>query len=122
MPSGRNATAAGAGSRPVAFDPPGAIVYIINEVNSATTASVHADGTLLELQTVGTLPPKFEEKNFPAYVNVSGDGKLLYDSNRGHKSLVVYRIDKVTGPRALAGHHVLRGGTPRNLTIDPGDS
>lgn len=116
------ATAPGAGPRHLAFHPHGGFVYVINELNSTITAYVHADGTLREFQTVPTLPPEFEGKNFPADIHVSGDGKFLYGSNRGHNSLVVYRIDKVTGRLALAGHHVLRGRTPRNFAIDPSDN
>ncbi len=46
-------------------------------------------------------------------------GKFLYGSNRGHDSIVVYRVDLAKGTLAFVEHETADIKTPRNFNIDP---
>ncbi|MBN2554042.1 MAG: lactonase family protein, partial [Spirochaetales bacterium] len=114
-------TRPGAGPRHFVFHPLHDYAYLINELDSTIT-SLGCDrerGTLKALQTVPTLPEGFEDSSTCADIHVHPCGKFLYGSNRGHDSIVVYRIDGASGELTLVGHEPSGGNTPRNFTIDP---
>lgn len=108
------------GPRHIVFHPDGRFAYVINELNSTMTAlSYNSDkGTFSEVQTISTLPADFKGENSCAAVKVSADGKFLYGSNRGHNSIVVYRIDEDTGKLTLVQHQNSGGDWPRDFTLD----
>lgn len=112
---------AGAGPRHFAFGPDGKRAYVINELNCTMTAFAYdaASGTLRETQTVPTLPEGFEGRSTCAEVRVHPGGKFLYGSNRGHDSIVVYRIDAASGRLTFVEHETAGIKTPRNFNIDP---
>jgi len=114
-------TKPGAGPRHFTFHPNGKFAYVINELDSTIVAySYNEDrGTLREIQTVSTLPEGFKVINYPADIHVAPSGKFLYGSNRGHDSIVIYRVDEETGKLACIGHESTRGEFPRNFAIDP---
>jgi 6-phosphogluconolactonase len=108
----------GSGPRHLAFDPSGRHVYVINELRSTITAFSYdaARGELAPLQTVSALPAGYSGTSYTAEVAVAPDGRFLYGSNRGHDSLVVFRID-AQGRLALAGHVPVGGSWPRHFAI-----
>lgn len=114
-------TAPGAGPRHFTFHPNGKIAYVINELNSTITSYMYAaeNGLLTEIETVQTLPADFDGQNTTADIHITPDGRFLYGSNRGHDSLVIFKIDAQTGKLALVGHQSVLGQTPRNFAIDP---
>ena len=94
-------------------------MYVINELNSTMTVfNVEKDGNLAEIQTISTLPEGFTEKSYCADVHLSKDGKFLYGSNRGHNSIVTYKVGK-DGKISVAGYTLCGGEWPRNFTLDP---
>jgi 6-phosphogluconolactonase len=111
----------GAGPRHFAFHPKGTSAYVINEMQSTLTAFSYdsGHGVLKELQTISTLPPRFEGENTTAEVQVHPSGKFLYGSNRGHDSIAVYAINPDKGTLTFVEHQSTRGKTPRNFGIDP---
>ena len=111
----------GAGPRQLVMHPGGRFAYLINELNSTMTAFRYdgKQGTLEEMQTLSTLPEDFRGSSTCAEVQITPGGDLLYGSNRGHNSLVIYAIDPVHGTLRLLGHVNSRGSIPRNFTIDP---
>jgi len=111
----------GAGPRHFAFHPNGKYAYVINEIDCTLTAFAYdsASGALTEIQTVATLPSGFKGSNACAEVIVHPSGKFLYGSNRGHDSIVVYRIDLANGTLTLVEHEMADIKTPRNFNIDP---
>jgi 6-phosphogluconolactonase len=120
-PHGGAALAPGSGPRHLAFDPAGKHAYVINELLSTVTAfSYDAEkGALTPLQTVSTLPAGFAGTSWTAEVAVSGDGRLVYGSNRGDDSLAVFTVDLSSGRLTAKGHAPVGGKYPRHFAIDP---
>ncbi|MDH4239257.1 MAG: lactonase family protein [Phycisphaerae bacterium] len=111
----------GAGPRHFAFHPNGKYAYVINELDCTVTAFAYDSvvGALKEIQTITTLPDGFNGSNTCAEVRVHPSGKFLYGSNRGHDSIVVYRVDLASGTLTYVEHETGNIKTPRNFNIDP---
>jgi len=111
----------GAGPRHFAFGANGRFAYVINELDCTVTAFAYesAPGVLTAIQTVTALPDGFDGSNACAEVRVHPSGKFLYGSNRGHDSIVVYRIDPDKGTLTFVEHERADIKTPRNFNIDP---
>ena len=111
----------GAGPRHIVFHPDGSLAFLINELDSTIDAYRYdwKTGSLSSIQTVSTLPPDFQGQSTCADVHVTPSGQFLYGSNRGHDSIVMYKIDRNTGQLEYIGHESTRGNTPRNFAIDP---
>jgi 6-phosphogluconolactonase len=111
----------GAGPRHLALHPGGRFAFLINELDS-TLAALSVDarkGVFKVRQVVPTLPADFQGESTCADVQVTPSGRFVYASNRGHDSLVIYRIDQHTGRLTYVGHQTTQGKTPRQFEIDP---
>jgi 6-phosphogluconolactonase len=110
----------GTGPRHIALHPSNKFAYVINELDSTLTAFSWdaTDGSLKQLQNVSTLPKGFEGKNYPSEVTVHPNGKFVFGANRGHDSIVIYKIDPKTGMVTLVGHSTCGGHWPRHFEID----
>ncbi|WP_245777957.1 lactonase family protein [Lentzea xinjiangensis] len=108
--------APGAGPRHIAFHPDGKRAYVANELDSTIVACAYADGRLTPGQVLETAPPS-AVRNYPAEVVVSGDGRFVYLSNRGHDSVAQFAVDGAG--LALVGHTPVGGKYPRHITFDP---
>jgi 6-phosphogluconolactonase len=111
----------GSGPRHLAFGKRGAFAYVINELSSTVEAFAYdaALGTLKSTQTITTLPVGFKGKSYAAEIAVSGDGRFLYGSNRGHDSIASFAIDPATGRLRATSHTPTGGSWPRHFAIDP---
>jgi 6-phosphogluconolactonase len=111
----------GAGPRHFAFHPNGKYAYVINELDCTVTAFAYdsVSGALKVIQTITTLPNGFNGSNACAEVRVHPSGKFLYGSNRGHDSIVVYRVDLADGTLTYVEHETADIKTPRNFNIEP---
>jgi len=111
----------GAGPRHLAFHPTGSVAYLVNELDSTVTVLSYdgRSGTFGELQVVPTLPEDFRGESTCADVQVAPSGRFVYASNRGHDSLVIYRVDGRSGRLTCVGHEPTQGKTPRSFGIDP---
>ena len=109
---------AGAGPRHLAFHPTQSILYSVNELNSTISVISKEDQNKWELvNSISTLPDDFKGKSFCADIHISPDGRFLYASNRGHNSLVVYRIDD-SGKKVLPiAYELVKGEWPRNFSL-----
>ena len=112
----------GAGPRHIVFHPDGEWAFLINELDSTIVAFLHDrdSGALTEIQTVSTLPPDFNGESTCADIHISPSGMFVYGSNRGHDSIVIYKIDPRSGKLSYVAHESTQGNTPRNFAIDPG--
>ena len=117
-PHGAAPVEPGSGPRHLAFDPKGRHAYVIGELGNTITVFGYdaAKGELAPIETVKTLPEGFSGTSYTAEVEVSPDGRFVYGSNRGHDSLVTFRVDPATGRLALAGHVPVGGAWPRHFT------
>ena len=111
----------GAGPRHLAFDHEGHYAYLINELGSTINVLGYdsARGSFHELQTVSTLPDKYEAHNLAAEVLVHPSGKFLYASNRGHESIAVFAVDASSGRLSFIEHVPTQGRTPRHFAFTP---
>lgn len=123
FPNGKQAAIAvqpGAGPRHLVMHPNSKFAYLLNELNSTMTALKYdaENGVFEEIDTLSTLPAGFRGKTTCAEVQISPDGKFLYGSNRGHNSVVTYRIED-DGSIKIVGHEGTGGEVPRHFEIDP---
>lgn len=108
----------GAGPRHMVFHPDGTKAFVINELDSTVTTLRYDDGSMEPIHTTSTLPTEFEGENYCADIHVSGDGRFVYGSNRGHDSIVVFAAGD--SGRLTAVQHIATGGSwPRNFGFDP---
>ena len=112
---------AGAGPRHLVFHPNSKYAYVINELDSTIVAFNYnaQQATLKEFQTISTLPKDFSGPNTCADIHIHSSGKFLYGSNRGHDSIVIFKIAMDTGKLTYIDHELTQGKTPRNFCIDP---
>jgi 6-phosphogluconolactonase len=114
--------APGAGPRHIAFDPSGHRLYVVNELNATVTALAYdaSTGQIGQvLQTISTEPAGYNGPHSTAEIAVHPSGKFLYAPNRGHNSIVGYRIDPSTGLLSVIGFAAQGVNFPRNFAIDP---
>lgn len=111
----------GAGPRHTTWSADGRFLYVINELNSTVNVLDYAaaEDRFTIGQTINTLPAKFKEKNSCAHVALHPTGNFLFGSNRGHNSIVAYRVDKKTGRLTLVGHQSTEGDFPRGFAVAP---
>jgi 6-phosphogluconolactonase len=115
------AAATGAGPRHMDFHPNGRFAYVINELDLTMGAFAYdaKTGLLREMQVLPTLPPAADKVGASAAdVHVHRSGRFLYGSNRGHNSIVIFRLGD-DGRMTLVGHESRTIRRPRNFTIDP---
>ncbi len=119
--AGETVISAGSGPRHLAFQPDGKAAYVINELALTVEAfAVDRDsGSLNSRQTISTLPPNTEKVGSTAEVVCHPSGKFLYGSNRGHDTIVVYRIDEDSGTLEYVENESIQGETPRNFAVSP---
>lgn len=111
----------GAGPRHLSFGVTGKFAYLINELDETmiVLAQDSKTGNLTEIQTLSTLPDGFTGESTCAEVRVHPNGKFLYGSNRGHDSIVIYKIHPGQGTLTLLGFQQAGIKNPRNFNIDP---
>ena len=93
------------------------IAYILNELsNTLVVVRVNNEGYFSELQRVYTLPSDFTEHSQAAHLYITGDGKHLYASNRGHDSIAVFAVG-ADGKLSLQELEPVLGDWPRHFTV-----
>jgi 6-phosphogluconolactonase len=109
---------AGSGPRHLTFHPNGKYLYAINELkNTVTKFDYLAEtGAMTEQQTISTLPIGFSGTSYCADLKITPDGQFLYGTNRGHDSIVAYRIG-TDGTLTMLKIVPSLGGGPQNLMI-----
>jgi 6-phosphogluconolactonase len=122
VPISKASTAPGAGPRHIVFHPDGRVVFVINELNATVTSFAYDPdkGRIgRELQTISTEPPGYSGPKSTAEIAIHPSGKFLYASNRGHNSIVGYRVDPATGRLDVIGYATEGVVFPRSFAIDP---
>lgn len=109
----------GSGPRHFALNPEKNVSYLINELNSTVNVFNFQETDLKNIQTISTLPPNYNGENYPAEIKVHPSGKYVYGSNRGHDSIVIYKVNFETGKLRIVGYEPTKGKNPRHFDIDP---
>jgi 6-phosphogluconolactonase len=117
-------TPPGSGPRHIAIHPTRRFLYTNNELG--TSASVFArspDSGGLEatsVQSTSSIPLPFSGGSDNAEIQISGDGRFAYISNRGdHNSISTFSIDPASGKLTLIENVPTGGRIPRDFKIDP---
>jgi 6-phosphogluconolactonase len=119
---------AGAGPRHFTFDPAGKFGYSLNEMGSTLTVFAWdaAKGTLTQVQEVSTKPVGFDGRGGAGEIEISNDGKFLYESNRLSRNtdrlpgtIGVFAVDPAKGTLTEVEQIPSGGVMPRNFGIDP---
>ena len=110
----------GSGPRHLVIAPDQKHVYVLNEMFSSVSTLEFdvAKGTLKELEQVSALPAP-TPGNSGAEIQISGDGRFVYSSNRGHDSIAVFAGDPQTALLKLIQNEPTGGQTPRAFVLDP---
>jgi len=111
----------GAGPRHLALHPSGRYAYVVTELSNSVAmfAWNPGAGTLVQRQTVSTLPVGTTVASNTAEIVVHPNGRVVYASNRGHDSIAVFSVDARTGRLTLLANTPTGGSTPRNFALDP---
>lgn len=111
----------GAGPRHFTFHPNGKFAYVVNELDATVNVFEYnnTDGNLNQLQSLSTLPEGFQEFNLCADIHVHPSGKYVLASNRGHNSIVVFKVNQESGTLEFVETTSTGGDFPRNFAIDP---
>lgn len=114
------ATRARSGPRHLALHPTGRFIYLLNQTDATIVAYriEPGSGGLSEIETVATLPAHFLGEANAADIHVTGDGRLLYASERQTSTLTGFRIDATSGFLSPIGRWATET-TPRGFAIDP---
>ena len=108
----------GSGPRHFTFHPTLPIVYVIQELSN-TVAIFELNGDHIPESLLGvitTLPEDYDGENTAADIHISPDGQYLYASNRGHDSIVTYKVSE-TGMLNIIGFTSTEGQGPRNFAL-----
>lgn len=111
----------GAGPRHLAFHPTRPWAYVLNELDSTVLACGFdaATGRMQAFQILSTLPDDFVGNSHAAEIEVPGDGRRVYASNRGADSIAVFDVDAASGRLCWRGAFPSAGRTPRFFTSAP---
>jgi 6-phosphogluconolactonase len=111
----------GSGPRHLVCSEDGARIHILNEMTQTVALLVRAGlGKPYEIaQTISTLPEGADTSGTSAGIVLSLDGRFLFTSNRGHDSIMAFRVDIGSGRLTQIGSCASGGRTPRTFAIDP---
>jgi 6-phosphogluconolactonase len=109
----------GAGPRHLCVAGSGSVAWLSNELdNTVSRLAAHADGRLVELDWVSTLPSGFSGRSYVSEIAVHPNDSWLYVGNRGHDSIAWYRIGSA-GELHWCGAESTQGRHPRHFALTP---
>lgn len=110
----------GSGPRHFKIHKNGKFAYSVDELsNTIVGFKVNKKtGALTMIERLSMLPADFKEVSYASDVHFSPDQKFIYASNRGHESLVIFKVNSKNGRLTLVGHEPTGGKHPRNFMID----
>ncbi|MDR1521274.1 MAG: lactonase family protein [Streptococcaceae bacterium] len=111
--------APGAGSRHLVFHPNQYTAYLLCELNSTIEILNYnkKNGAFSHFKTISTIPKNFTKFNSGAAIRISKDGKFLYASNRGHNSIVSFKVNPNDRNLSLLEWTDTKGDFPRDFNF-----
>ena len=113
--------APGAGPRHLTFHPNNNWIYVLNELNNTVSVVKEKEDMYNIDFSISMLPEQFTGYSKGADIHISKDGKFLYASNRGHDSIVIYKVNAENGSLKLVGFEPVLGRNPRNFSLSSRD-
>jgi 6-phosphogluconolactonase len=120
-PHGKVATRPGAGPRHIIFHPSGRFAFLVYELGNIITSFKYSKGSFSPIETLPLLPSDFTGHSQAAAIKISGDGRRMFATNRGHDSVVTFDFDVDAERLTLAATSPLGGSWPRDFTLLPGE-
>ena len=112
-------TPAGSGPRHLDISPDNMFLYVLQEMSGNIVLYSLKNKSFNELQTISNLPANFKGAAGSADIHISPDGNFLYASNRGQlNTIVIYKINKITGHITFVSLQSTLGLGPRNFNFD----
>jgi 6-phosphogluconolactonase len=112
-----------ANPRHLALHPNTKWAYVSNEISPGGCTLLRFDaarGVLTEGPVAAGVPADYLGRASPAECVVHHpSGRFVYESNRVHNSIAVFRVDPQDGTLTLAQSFLPGGETPRSFAIDP---
>jgi 6-phosphogluconolactonase len=111
----------GSGPRHLVFGPGGRTAYLLTELTGELRVLDWdaAAGTLAPVQALSIQGPNYAGPASAGELVVSGDGTMLYASNRGEHAIVAFAIEREMG-RLSEAQRIASGGTaPWHLALSP---
>lgn len=106
----------GSGPRHMIFSADGRFAYLICEIANRVMVFKYNDGSYHLIQSIHTTPHHFTNFSAAAAIRLTSSGEHLLASNRGHDSIVLYRVNKDNGKLSLL-YMVHTGKEPRDFNI-----
>lgn len=106
--------------RHIAIHPNNKFAYMINEKDNTMTYFEFNDitGQLVPKQILPSLPDTYVGEGQASASVIDPTGQIVVGSNRIHESLVLYRINQLTGYMHTVGFFPVLGKTPRFITFN----
>lgn len=111
-------SAQGSGDRHITFSADGKHAYLACELDSTLEVLAYENGQFTLLQKLSTLPDTHTGFNGVAAIRLSADGKFLYISNRGHDSIVIYKVAQDGASVETLGWTATEGNIPRDFNFN----
>ena len=106
----------GSGPRHMIFSHDGKYCYLVNEISNSIMVYQYHDGHFTLIQVIHCVPRHFHGFSSAAAIHMTSSGKHIIVSNRGHDSIVLYRVNQETGKITLL-YMVHTGKGPRDFNI-----
>lgn len=106
--------------RHLVFASDGRHVFVLHELGCTVASYAYGPGGMRLVGEVSTLPEQFSGSSAGAAIRLHPQGRFLYASNRGHDSIVGFKVKESDGSLEPIGWYATRGKTPRDFAIDPG--
>ena len=113
----------GSGPRHLVFHPNGKTVYLLGELSSEVEVLEYdaTDGSLTYQSRIAMLPESHTGFNGGAAIRVTKDGRFVYASNRGHDSIVGYKVAEDFS-LSLIEYVPTEGNIPRDFNLSPDEA
>lgn len=110
------------GPKHMIFSSDGRYAYLTHEDKNYVTKYEYEPqhAVFKKLQTISTLPDKFEGVNSAITLKLSPDGTHLFVTNSGHNSVAIFKIDGQTQLLERVCVLPTSGDYPRDLLVVPG--
>lgn len=105
--------------RHLAFSADGSQFFVVHELGCSVSAYALERDKIGLIQEISTLPDGFTGESACAAIRVHPNGRFVYASNRGHDSIVAFKLDAENGQMGAVGWYSTQGETPRDFAIDP---